>query len=290
MILYYAMGSGLGHLTRARAVLHTLKIENEYAILTSSSYANEVRVVGNVKIIRVPQHFESDVDAFRLWLKDTFEKLSVTEIFIDTFPAGIIGEFCEFDFGKIKLNYIARPLKWNAYSHLLSKNPPQFQNTFLLEPLEEEHEKFINKHSDKTTQIELIYPPIDISNHVEKIINNHSPFWLVVHSGNEDETSELLSYADEMRVIENRDVDLVLAAPKFSSLLPAKTFHYDLYPASLLFTNAERIISGCGFNIMNQAREYRDKLFVIPFPRRYDDQYARASRFFGKDFKSGARL
>lgn len=290
MILYYAMGGGLGHLTRARAVLHTLKIENESAILTSSSLANDLRIVGNVKIIHVPQYYEKDVAGFRLWLTDVFENYSVTEIFIDTFPLGIIGELNEFDFRNIKINYVARLLKWNAYSRLISGNTPKFQNTFLLEPPEEEHKNFISQHSEQTTQLELIYPPIEFSDNAKSIIKNHSPFWLIIHSGKEEETSELLDYADEMRRIEQSDLSLILIAPNFSSPIPSKTFHYDFYPASHLFSHAERIISGCGFNIMNQAREFRDKHFVIPFPRRYDDQYARTSRLFGKDFKRAAHL
>lgn len=284
MILYYAMGGGLGHLTRARAVLHTLEIENDYAILTSSPFANDKRAVGDSKIIYVPRAFEKDVVGFRLWLAETIKKFSVDEIYIDTFPTGIVGEFFDFDFGEIKINYVARLLKWNVYKPLFTGHSPQFENSFLLEPLETEHENFIDSRSQNKSLLELIYPPTTLSNTAEQIINTHSPFWLIVHSGSEEETSELLDYANEMREIEDKKVDLILVAPKSSSTLPSNTFHYDLYPASPLFAHAERIISGCGFNITNQARKFRDKHFVIPFPRRYDDQYARAARCFGKDF------
>lgn len=290
MILYYAMGGGLGHLTRAHAMLHTLEIKNDYAILTSSPFANDKRVVGDTQIVPVPRTFEKDVADFRLWLAETFEKFCVEEIFIDTFPTGIKGEFCGFDFGEIKLNYVARLLKWSAYKPLFTGQSPQFENSFLLEPLETEHENFIDSRSRNKSSLELIYPPMAMSNDVEKIINIHSPFWLVVHSGNEEEISELLEYANEMRQIEVKNVDLILVTSKFSLPLPSNTFHYDLYPASLLLPHTERIISGCGFNIINQAREFREKHFVIPFPRRYDDQYARAAKCFGKDFSNAARL
>jgi len=279
-VIYYAMGGGLGHLTRARAVLRTLEIENESAILSSSPFANDVRVVGDVKVINVPQSFEKSVADFRLWLFDVFEKSNVTEIYIDTFPAGIIGEFCDFDFGKMKLNYIARALKWNAYSPLLYGNLPKFQKTFILESLEEEHENYIDEHSQKKTSLDLIYPQTFFSDQHKIIVENHSPFWLIFHSEYDEEVKELLDYADEMRVIENANVSLVLITPKSSSSFPLNTFHFDLYPVSQLFPYAERIISGCGFNAINLAREFKNKHHVIPFPRRYDDQYKRAFNAF----------
>ncbi len=279
-VLYYAMGGGLGHLTRARAVLNMFGIEEDSLILTSSPFANDVRVMGETKVINVPQDFEKKLADFRLYLADIFEQSNATELFIDTFPAGIIGEFCDFDFKDLQINYVARSLKWNAYLPLIYGNLPKIQTTFLLEPLEEEHKKFVVKNSLETVSLDLVYPKTFFSDEYKSLIDSHSPFWLIIHSGNDEEIKELLDYANEMRVIENANVNLVLITPKSFSTLPSKTFHYDLYPASTLFPYAERIISGCGFNIVTEARKFRDKHCVIPFPRRYDDQFKRTFHAF----------
>ena len=54
MILYYALGGGLGHLTRAQRVLSALGLTDRAALLTSSSFARDERVVGELPVIEVP--------------------------------------------------------------------------------------------------------------------------------------------------------------------------------------------------------------------------------------------
>ena len=52
----------------------------------------------------------------------------------------------------------------------------------------------------------------------------------------------------------------------------------DLFPASYLFESAEQIVSACGFNIMRQTETFKEKHQFLPFWRRFDDQFLRASR------------
>ena len=53
MILYYAMGGGLGHLVRARAVVYTLGIERDTVLLSSSVGAADPRVTGPLRTNQV---------------------------------------------------------------------------------------------------------------------------------------------------------------------------------------------------------------------------------------------
>ncbi len=276
MNIYYANGGGLGHLTRARAFLHQLGIERETAILTSSKFAEDKRIVGDIKIMKVDENFVQNKPEYQEFLQNIFSENKVEKIFLDSFPVGIIGEFADFDFGDAEVFYIARLLRWKNYSHLLNSKIPHFQKTFVLENLYSEHQKFIEKRSKELVNLKLIYPNFETQDEklAQKIIAEKFPFWLIVHAGNENETLELLNYAEEMCEIERAKVDLILISPN-------QTFYknsFDIYPASMLFPFAERIFTACGFNIIQQTKNVRHKHFFLPFERRFDNQFLRAKR------------
>jgi hypothetical protein len=285
MNLYYALGGGLGHVTRARAFLHTFELENNSVILASSPFLPDERITGKIQTIRVDRFYNRNIPAFQEFLRIILDKYSIDKFFIDTFPVGIGGEFGGFDFPpNVIINYVARLLKWREYlGSLENANLPQFATTYLLEPLAQEHAEFINKYSQGLINIELNYPEIQLSPENEMdfriIINEKKPFWLIAHSGGIEEASELINYADEMRQIEKRKVNIILISPHdlISPEIP-NLFVFNLYPAQVLFAHAERIFSGCGFNVMEQTRGFRNKHVFIPFERRFDDQFQRARR------------
>ncbi len=272
MNLYYANGGGLGHLTRARAFLRQLEIESETAILTSSKFAEDHRIVGDLKIIKIDEFFAQEKEKYKDFLHNLLSENHFNKIFLDSFPVGIIGEFADFDFGDTEIFYIARLLRWKNYSPLLSKKTPRFKKTFVLETLEKEHREFIENCSDEIINFDLIYPNFEIKEKkIEKIVAEKSPFWLIIHAGNEAETRELLAYAEDMREIEKAKVNLILISP---NKLNENSF--DIYPASMLFPCAERIFTAGGFNAMKQTEKFRSKHFFLPFERRFDDQFSRA--------------
>ena len=285
MILYYAMGGGLGHLTRARAFLHTLGIENDSAtILTSSQFASDKRITDDFKVIQVDKSYENNVPEFRNYLKNIFTENNFKTLYIDSFPLGIIGEFAVFDFPEnLEINYIARLLKWKNYSKFLKSKINHFKKTFILEPLENAHQNFINENSVEQINFELNYPEPVLNPEDEEvfnfILNEKKPFWLIVHAGNQAETIELITFAAEMREIEKADVNLVLISPQKLSFYLYPFTQFNLYPACVLFKDAERIFTACGFNAMQQTKEFRAKHYFIPFDRRFDNQFARAKRF-----------
>jgi hypothetical protein len=284
MNLYYAMGGGLGHLTRARAFLHTLNLQNNSVILTSSNFAADSRVTGDIPLITVEAVFEKDLKGFQQFLLKTLNDLRIETLFIDSFPFGIIGEFAGFDFPeKTEINYVARLLKWNVYSAPYPDKTIKFRKTFILEPLEPAHQTFINLSSQEQTEICLSYPTEQFSEKDEqifqKILKEKNPFWLIVHAGSVEEINELIGFADEMRRIEKSSANMVLVSPNNLSLHRENVFHTNIYPASPLFKHARRIYTACGFNSMQQTRDFRDKHYFVPFERRFDDQFARAKRF-----------
>jgi predicted glycosyltransferase len=318
MIIYYAAGGGLGHLTRARACLHTMGLKDRVALLTASPFAADKRVVGDTEIIEIPQSFSSDLQSYKVWLQEIFAQYQPAEIYMDTFPAGILGEFCDFEFPvNTTLIHLARLLKWEQYSRQLHGSTPKFALTYLLEPLTPDHEAWLKNQTDEIMPLLLQDPPHDLNDEMKKAAvaimrssvaellvrhpqsRNQSPvvrrpLWLIVHSGASAETAELVAYAAEMSRLEEVNARLVLIAPETErdpqrqtadSLYQASDSeigtcveHFDFYPATAFFPLADRIITACGFNIMRQTEEYKQKHRFMPFERRFDNQFLRAAR------------
>jgi hypothetical protein len=319
MIFYYAAGGGLGHLTRARAVIHTLPQSEPVTILTASPFADDRRVVGDAKIIKIPQAFATDRRGYQDWLQALFAKHQPSEIFLDAFPAGLFGEFCNFPFPvSTRLIHVARLLRWEEYGKQLHGSLPQFDVTYELEPLAPVHEQFLRQQSKAFQTLLLEDPPHELTGTVKELavrimrpsvkeytlINRqqaiHKPIWLIVHAGSNDETQELIAYAQEMSRIERVTPRLILISPQRSAIfdhpiladrqtpLPrlqtpdsrlqtSSLEHFDFYPAAAFFPLAERIVTACGFNACRQMDSYREKHRFLPFARRFDDQFRRAA-------------
>jgi hypothetical protein len=209
-------------------------------------------------------------------LEKLFKRFQPDELFIDAFPRGIVGEFSNLKFDpKLKINYVARLLNWTSYNAYLKGRGPYFDKTFILEPLEHSHLEWIKNNSTQIIEnFKLNYPVDGVdAEMIENIIMRHSPFWIIVHSEPNKEIEYLISYAEQLREYEMAKVDLLLITPQKN--FKAKIFCYDVYPVTPLFEHAEKIITTCGFNILQQTQLVRHKLHCIPFKRRFDNQFAR---------------
>ncbi len=281
MIFYYAAGGGLGHLTRARAVLHTLRIEETSIILTASDFAGDKRVTGDVEVLKIPAPCASNFAAYRQWLRDLFDAYQPRALYLDAFPAGIVSEFCDFDFPKqTDLYYVARLLRWDVYSQLLVGKSPHFKTTYALEDLEAEHQEFLHCCSDRMEPLRLTDPPRQLTAAEAEILASlktaEPPLWLIVHCGSDAEIGELVAYAEECRQLEAATVRLLLIAPRCPSTV--QIAYLDFHPAHLLFPFVERIFTACGFNTMRQTERYKQKHRFMPFARKFDNQFQRAAR------------
>ena len=142
------------------------------------------------------------------------------------------------------IDYVARLLRWDAYRAVVPFELPHIETTYVVEELT--HAPFGN------------VVPLDLSLPLVEEVEEEG-YWLVVHSGPEEEVRELVAYARE------------LGAPK--QVIVAGT-----YPAAHLFPAAAKIVTAAGFNVMLETEQWRAKHVVVPFARRFDDQFVRASR------------
>jgi hypothetical protein len=272
MLLYYAIGGGLGHLTRARAFLRTTGLDGEAVLFTSSRFADDPRVTGGLRVVHVPKELDGDRDGLRAFLERTISDLGVRRLVVDAFPAGLLGELAEQATPSgLALWHVARLLNWERYSAEASPHLPLFEKTFVLEPLHDDHRRALEAVSVETRHLDLVDPPSAPPEPVQP------PYALVVHSGPDEETADLVACARELLRADVSRARLVLVSPQRPrDLLPDVTWR-DTFPATGLFAEAERIVTAAGFNAVRQTAPFRSKRFLVPYPRRFDDQFARAA-------------
>jgi hypothetical protein len=291
MILYYAMGSGLGHLTRARAVLHTLAIRAPVTLVTASPWRHDTRITGLARVMPVPAALLGDLPAYRHWLREAVEQVRPEAVYLDAFPAGLLGEWCDMPLlAHIPVYHVARLLRWPVYHERLRGVPPCLTATYVLEPLAAAHEAFLRQQSRRLLPLELHDPPVALSPTLSPVLSCLSrstrPIWLIIHAGSATEILELVTYARDTSQLEGAQPRLVLLAPQRPPSLPSSVIYSNPYPATPLLPLAERIITACGFNVMRQTAGYREQHRFVPFPRHLDDQFLRAARHHAGSIES----
>jgi hypothetical protein len=207
MILYYAMGSGLGHLTRARAVLHTLAIRAPVTLVTASPWRHDARVTGSAHVMQVPAALLGDLSAYRHWLRRTVEQVGPDVIYLDAFPAGLLGEWCDVPLPEhIPVHHVARLLRWPVYRERLCGVPPFLTSAYVLEPLTAAHETFLRQQSLCLLPLVLQDPPASpgpaLSLWLSWLSHHTRPVWLIIHAGRTAEMWELVAYARETSRLE----------------------------------------------------------------------------------------
>ncbi len=273
MLLYYALGGGLGHLVRARAFLHTLGPATEATLFTSSRFADDHRVTGGLPVVRVPDSLGGDRAGLRALLEVTLAATRAARLVVDAFPAGLLGELAGWAPPPgLALWHVARLLRWDRYTSDASPLLPRYDVTFVVEPLHAEHRRALESASASIRPLDLVDPPFPPPEPIE------GPHVLVVHSGPDEETLDLVACARELAAAGGRDTRVVLASPSRPEALPESVEWRNAFPSTGLFPAAERIVAAAGFNAVRQTEPFRAKRFLVPYPRRFDDPFARAAR------------
>ncbi|MGE0821720.1 MAG: hypothetical protein AB7G75_10865 [Candidatus Binatia bacterium] len=286
--LYYAVGGGFGHVTRAQWVLRTLGYDaaGDVTILARATLPEYVRHTINYDVLAVPEALSCDLAAYRFWLQELLATQRVQQLLLDTFPAGIVGEFCDVAWPpNLRVHLVARWLTWEVYRSVASFLPFRFATTSIIEPLSAEYQAVLQTCSDSMTSFPalLVLPSSGAMAAAEarslcSQLSLPPSFWLIVHSGPADEIVQLVHYTQDLMQEEGKAQPLVLIAPCCPRDVAPSVLWRQFYPASVLFPAADRIITGCGFNLMRETEPYQQKHWFVPFVRRYDDQFARAAR------------
>lgn len=265
MTLFYVMGGGMGHLFRISVFIEQFAIE-DYAIISSNPLV--YTAFPETKVI-----FISPVDYDRAWntfINEKLPELNVHELFVDSFPNGLVGEFSTWPAVNYPFYYLARRLKWENYKHHVQGMRFGFELVYQLEELEDEHLDFVKTNANKVTPLSLTYPLSRAINTSVYNIPPDKPLWLVVHAFHENELEALLQYAVAAADQEKCEAYFLVISDKFIEVSNGSCMRY--FPAADWFPLATRIFTGAGFNTVQQIKPFLSKATLIPFPRQYDDQ------------------
>lgn len=264
MYLFYVYGSGLGHLNRVLNFIYTQKIAlEEVVIITNSSFCSFIPKTINV-ISKEDSFFKDKISLYN-FITDCIKKHQISTLIIDVFPAGFYGEF-EKGFNQFNVTTVllARILK-EAYFKTYSC--PEYNLIYFLEDgITKEKYKYL-----KTAVLDLKQRP-NLTN--ENSFQLKEPFYVIMHSSPEDEV--LLLYKQALLYRTTEYIYIYTYNAISPSLLSEKTMVIQKEKVSKkILEKADKIFTGYGFNTALETKEYLHKQHIIPFKRKFDDQFKR---------------
>lgn len=271
MIGFYAMGGGMGHLTRIKTFIQNQRFSDPIKVITAHPRANSF----------FPQeqlvYVQADASTTRQQLFNTLHQsckhFHFDHLYIDTFPCGILGELDTNTILHEKAYYLARRLQWEIYQKQIS-TPLHFETTYQLEQLCPPHQQFINSHSRQIEMLPLKYPQPQPVRH--PLLLQRKPIWLIVHTSHEEELQLLIDHALDIAQIEKCEAQLVVLSELDVNLPPQICLLSNEQPTDW-YPLAEKIFTAAGFNTWHQLSDYRKKHICLPFKRKFDDQFWRSS-------------
>ncbi|MEM6526572.1 MAG: hypothetical protein AAF693_22460 [Bacteroidota bacterium] len=270
MIAFYAMGGGLGHLSRIRAFIHTYIVKGSYKVITANPAV--FRFFTNEQVLFI----ESDKETTRAELAQKIHSatrdLKFKNLYVDAFPGGILGELSDALIPSERKHYLARRLIWKNYQPMLD-GEITLDTIYHFEPLETDHQVFIQNRSQRIIEASLNFSFLN-SEKPPSPKKLSQPLWLIVHSTHPEELKLLVDHAQDIAKLEQVHPHFVILSdvsiplPDSIELLMNEN-PMDWYPL------AERIFTGGGFNTWYQLQAWRTKHTALPFKRKYDDQFWR---------------
>ena len=281
MIFYYALGGGLGHVTRAQALIYTLGGKAPVTLAMSSAWDDVLPISDQFHQLKAPRSISRDPKGVREWLREQLTSRPYRIVIIDAFPGGLLGELCDFAFpAGVTLVHCARLLRWPIYSEMLKSDLPKYHQCYQLESINDDHMRALSAHCAKIDTLNMSDPPVvtsDRSMTPQMRPKPNAVLWLIVHAGSADEIIELVHFAQDTAALEGVTPHFMLLSPRRPDALSPVIDHHRVYPAHAWFAKADRIFTACGFNTVRQLRPHRAKHRFMPFLRRFDDQFARAA-------------
>lgn len=277
MIVYYCMGDGMGHVSEACAVLKALHPRASATLITSSPYAYKFAEPAGHDV-ESPPAYRPGSQSLTDWMHATIDRLEPDLLFLDDFPVGAWGELEPERFPKVPIHYVAAAKHWNRY-HKAHANKlarmPTLAITYMVERLHADHWEWVRDHSTFTLSVRL--PPVASITGASVVLSTEArPVWLIVSSNHQQEVMALYEAAVAAARAEGVKPDYVVCSPRNDLRLPVGVRLIDYTPASMLFWQADKIITACGPNLMRETEPFASRHIFVPFDRPYDDQHSRA--------------
>ncbi|MEP7363365.1 MAG: hypothetical protein ABI972_08930 [Acidobacteriota bacterium] len=256
-VLYFAPGSGLGHVTRAVAIcLELRELGVAAGIVTNSPFAKALAELSRIPITQIASA-EWEQAAPRL-LAERVPPLAI----VDTFPNGMRGEWTVRP--QTPLVHVARRLRLEEYGAAAGAWAG-FALTIAIERLAIEHEALLQPPLVQLPGLIRLRPlrmETAVPAELDRMLDAGAA--LVVHGGPMEEVEQLVAAAGGAMPVAVITPWKLTATPSF-----------DYFPAANLIHRARHIFTGAGYNSIADTMHHRFRHTAIPFPRRFDDQAGR---------------
>jgi hypothetical protein len=260
MILYYAVGGGLGHISRSLAILNRSPwLAERTRLMASSALAGLTAGHCPCPVDHIAGEIITSKRKYAAFLTGHIKRHRVQLLIVDTFPSGIVGEW-GWVRPAIPVLLVARHVKWKEYMRktgwVKDASPA---HTLAVEPLDDEQATALGNCGE----VSQLDSPITME---QPGGGGSKREVLVVHSGPAEELAELRKIAQE-RVCGAEAVDVIC---------PGR----GVYPVESFIRDYSTVISGAGYNMAALASQAPSGATHIlhPFERRFDDQFLRTRR------------
>jgi len=260
------MGTGLGHLVRARAFAHGHALPLH--VLTTNPRAPEVlRDLPHTVVHDAVRH---DGPALRELVELMVAELRPEQVILDVFANGIRNELVGWTPPGGAVSLLVRRLQ-----QVPEAGGPPIHTAWLCEPVETWHRAWLRERAERLRPATLVDPPATLPEPVRQLLCTlPRPIWAVVHSGPRSEVRLLLEHARDEAFALGLQPSVLLIHPRLRGLAGAHCV--PLMPAWPLFPLVDRVVGGAGFNLVRQCLAAGVDFLPIPLPRRFDDQAGRA--------------
>ncbi|WP_405414529.1 hypothetical protein [Maribacter sp. Asnod1-A12] len=232
-------------------------------LLTNSIYHDQVPK--DIKTLYKEDVFFKNQDRFSLFLQNCIKEYEIDTLVVDVFPAGFYGELEKSitDINSVQTILLARIVSKDYFKKYGS---PVYDIIYTLE----NGIALANYQYKKMIPFTLQQKPRERSQEV--ILKK--PYFVVMHSSPIDEVLLLYKQALLYRTDEHIYIYSFCVIDKALILENTKIISGNGIDSHIL-DNASKIFTGCGFNSTLETEKYREKQQIIPFKRKYDDQFLR---------------
>lgn len=277
LIVWYALGGGLGHLNRALAVLRHLRplAKDAGVLLVVSSPHAHLAVEAGLSVLRVPGPTESarlPGGAPGALVAGALEQLGAIDLLVvDTFADGLYGELTPGLLGRSKRKALLyreggvqpdESAAWVLYDEILAPYP-------------------VSPHGDAVPVGTIVnrlpseaLSPDDARRRLGLPESPEGPLILAMHAGTPDEVMAFFQQVRSASRLLGRPHALRLLTPL---PLPGEPWPEvaHVYPASGVLRAADLVLSGAGYNSVAELTLFGKKALYRPFERSHDVQVAR---------------
>lgn len=264
MYLFYVYGSGLGHLSRVLDYIHQKNIpHSNCTILTNSKWLNFVPVA--IAVIQKNDLFFKDETTFASYLKSVIKDKGILSLVVDVFPSGFYGELSQIETLGVTTILLARHLNpeyFNSYKSPLFDVLVSYEDT-----IETKVYNYKLKEDIKLSQTHFKFE--------DEVLNlKPEPFFYILHSQPKTEVLQLYKMAKHYQK-NNQNIYIQTFCDDFKVEDKTVTLIKNKMPYKQLLDNCEKLFTACGFNTFYLTEPYRIKQHIMPFKRRFDNQFLR---------------